>query len=190
MTSIFHTLQKEVFDLFEQLNPVYTYHSFEHTESMLRTAENYVAHEGISTKDKELLMIAILFHDLGFIIDWKEHELIGAQMAEEAMKRKGYSSPDIERVRNTIIATQVPQAPHSLMEKIICDVDLDYLGRPDYEERSELLFQEWLALGVVKDKKEWQERELAFLENHNFHTSYGQQHRQPALDALVQRMTA
>jgi len=41
-----------------------------------------------------------------------------------------------------IMATKIPQSPKNLLEQIICDADLDYLGRERYEENSLLLLQE------------------------------------------------
>ena len=36
-----------------------------------------------------------------------------------------------------ILATKVPQKPKNKLEKIICDADLDYLGREDFDNISD-----------------------------------------------------
>lgn len=184
-------LRQSVFEkLRNELDDVYAYHSLEHTEAMLAAVPSYTRNQDISNEEKELLIIAILFHDLGFIEGSVDHERRGAQMAKEAMKELDYSEHEIDIVARLLMATKVPQRPQSTAERIICDLDLDYLGLPEYEERSELLYKEWLALGIVKSKEEWEKRELAFLENHRFHSEFGLAHRQPVLEQHLERIRA
>jgi hypothetical protein len=43
------------------------------------------------------------------------------------------------------MATKLPPNPKNLLEKIICDSDLDYLGRSDFIPVSNTLFEELKA---------------------------------------------
>lgn len=182
-------LKNEVLSLLrEKLSQDFSYHNVEHTQSMLEVAPEYAAYEGLQDHELELLMLAILFHDLGFISDWTAHVKKSAEMAGEAMTREGYSKEDVESVTDLIFATEMPQEPKNRLEKIICDVDLDYLGGDHYEERSELLFKEWLALGLIKDHNEWEEKEYQFLKHHRFHSAFGKKYRQPRLDQLIRQI--
>ncbi len=191
MTHNFEILKKKVFELLHnELAEVYYYHNIQHTETMLEVASSYISHEGINPADSELLMVAILFHDLGFIDSSKSHEKKGAKLASEYMSELGYTAHEIQTVENLILATKTPQKPTTLLEKIMCDIDLDYLGRSDYEEISEQLYKEWLTLGVIENRSEWKKKELDFLENHRFHTSFGLTHRQPALNERIALLQA
>lgn len=184
-------LRKSVFEKMQRdLDDVYTYHSIEHTQAMLAAVSVYTQYEVISDQEIELLKIAILFHDLGFTENGVDHEKRGAKMANEAMTGLGYSKEEVDMVVRLIKVTKVPQKPESAPERIICDIDLDYLGQPEYEERSELLYKEWLALGTIKTRAEWEKRELAFLENHRFHSEFALTHRQPVLEAHIKRIKA
>lgn len=184
-------LRKSVFEkLQNDLDDVYSYHSLEHTQAMLAAVPVYTKHQAISAQEIELLKIAILFHDLAFIKSTVDHENRGAEMAREAMNELGYSSQEITSVEKLIQVTKVPQKPTTIPERIICDIDLDYLGQPEYEERSELLFKEWLALGIIKNRAEWEKRELAFLQNHRFHSEFGLRYRQPVLEDHIKRIKA
>jgi len=96
LTHNFETLKMKVFELLHNEIPeTYYYPSFEHTQNMLEVATSYTKHEQINTRDTELLLIAILFHDLGFIHDWKSHEIRGAKIASEYMNELDYSSDEI-----------------------------------------------------------------------------------------------
>ena len=165
----------------EELSPIFQYHSFDHTTNMLKVVEQYTSPYEINKHEKELLKIAILYHDLGFIKDWKSHESTSVKLAQGDMTEVGYSAADIQLVKKLIMATRMPQEPESILEEIICDIDLDYLGCENYFERSELLFQEWLSLGLVQNRDEWKKKELDFLTNHHFHSEFGKAKRQPQL---------
>lgn len=189
MTHNYQDLKTQVFEkLRNELPPVYQYHSFEHTQNMISVIPQYIEEYDLSDSEIEALHLAILFHDLGFTVDWKEHELRGSKMAEKAMTDKGYSAESIKLVQSLIMATKIPQTPHSDLEKLICDIDLDYLGRDDYFQRSELLFEEWLALGLIENRKDWEEKELKFLENHHFHSFFGINYRQPVLKKNLRKI--
>ena len=71
-----------------------------------------------------------------------------------------------------IMATQIPQDPHNLLEQIICDADHDYLGRADYYMVAEKLREEIAVFGTNMSEEEWLNFQLTYLQNdHKFYTS-------------------
>ena len=84
----------------------------------------------------------------------------------------GYSKIQIEKISQLILATKVPQNPKNKLEKIICDADLDYLGREDFIYISDNFFRELKEKKIVKNKKEWDQIQINFIENHNYFTSF------------------
>jgi len=56
------------------------------------------------------------------------------------------------------------------LQKIICDADLDYLGRDDFFETGERLRRELMAYKFIKDDQDWEERQLSFLKTHQYFT--------------------
>ena len=129
-----------------------------------------------SEREIQLLKIAALFHDLGFIQTRKGHEKASAELFLLASEHK---INDIQRqqISACILATTLPQSPQNLLEQIICDADLDYLGRNDFEEISQDLFQEMHACGEMSDLHKWDEIQVVFLDKHHFHTSFNQSRR-------------
>ena len=63
----------------------------------------------------------------------------------------GYNKNDINSIQSLILITKVEAKPHNLLESIIRDADLEYLGSGDFEKISEYLKKEWIECGVVKD---------------------------------------
>ena len=75
-----------------------------------------------------------------------------------------------------IMATKIPQSPKNHYEQIICDADLDYLGRYDYATNSNNLLQE---IEFVKKltPKEWLQIQEKFLKAHTYFTATSQKLR-------------
>lgn len=64
-----------------------------------------------SIKDKEILNLALLLHDIAKPIDLSGHEIIGAEMASSIMMRLGYDEDEIDKVcflvKNHLMMEQV-----------------------------------------------------------------------------------
>ena len=145
------------------------YHGLHHTIDVFNAALQIGEQEMLDELDSLLLKTAALFHDSGFMIQNKGHELIGCEMARNSLPDFGYSENEIEIICGMIMATKVPQSPKCKLEEIICDADLDYLGRDDYDVISNDLYQEINQDGKI-NKKQWLKLQIDFLENHRYFT--------------------
>ncbi|HLG34508.1 MAG TPA: HD domain-containing protein [Bacteroidia bacterium] len=148
----------------------YYYHSVGHVLDVLAAAEMIGEREKVSGKEMELLRVAVLFHDSGFMVNPKNHEQIGCDLAKENLPRFGYSEKEIETICGMILATCYPQKPNNLLEEIICDADLDYLGRDDFFSIGNNLMKEMNLNGSIKDEKDWNKLQESFLSSHHYFT--------------------
>ena len=82
-----------------------------------------------------MLRLGVLMHDIGFTVSSENHEEEGVKIAKSLMAKHNFSHEEIDLVSGLIMATKIPQRPKSLLQKIICDVDLDYLGLVDLETK-------------------------------------------------------
>lgn len=175
----YNKLRKEAWYLLETGLPENLYyHSIRHTKNALKNCETYLSHMGIDGYNSKLLRIAVLLHDIGFTVSMDNHEIEGARIANELMTRYSFSNSDIKVVTRLILATKLPQKPKNLLESIICDVDLDYLGRRDFYEIGDLLYKELLERSDFFDKTEWNKMQIDFLEKHTYHTEFAIKRRQ------------
>jgi predicted metal-dependent HD superfamily phosphohydrolase len=117
-----------------------------------------------------LLRVAALYHDIGYLEQYARHEPIGARIAAETLPGFGFSSDQVGIVREIIMATQMPQSPHNFLEKLMCDADLDSLGRVDYLATSHALRSELAMHGVSIPCREWYKRQHGFLSGHTYFT--------------------
>ena len=146
------------------------YHNTGHVLDVLRAAEMIGEREKVSDSEMELLKVAVLFHDSGFTVNPKNHEQIGCDFAKEFLPAYEYTSQEIETVCGMILATRYPQKPNNLLEEIICDADLDYLGRDDFFSIGNNLMKEMNLNGSIKDERDWNKLQESFLESHHYFT--------------------
>lgn len=64
----------------------------------------------------------------------------------------------------------MPPNPQTLLEKIMCDADLDYLGRADFIPVSNTLFEELKAQNKITELNEWNKMQVKFISGHQYFT--------------------
>ena len=154
-----------------ELSSELSYHGKHHTEDVLNVTIQLCENENISAYDTTLVKTACLFHDVGFIKSRVEHEKHGCELAKNYLPGFGYTDDEIKRICSMIMATKIPQSPKNNLEEIICDADLDYLGRDDFFKIGDSLFEELKKQGLIQNKSSWNEMQIKFLDNHSFFTS-------------------
>ena len=155
-----------------------SYHNIRHTKDVCDAVETIAYHENVRGEELFLLKTAALYHDAGFVKEYFNNEPVGASMAREILPKYGYSEEQIVVIERLILATKVPQQPADTLEEIICDADLDYLGRDDFDEIADELRKEFIAHKVVADDKAWDELQIKFLSSHQYFTGFSKDNRQ------------
>jgi uncharacterized protein len=154
------------------------YHSLGHTrDDVVPAVERLAEIEGVVGEPLLLLRTAAYFHDIGFIVQYNNHETASVQIAQEALPQFGYTGAQIEAISQMIMATKLPQSPDNRLAEILADADLDNLGRDDFEERSQVLRAELETLGITSSDEDWYQRQLEFIQNHRYFTGAARQLR-------------
>lgn len=155
------------------------YHGIHHTKDVCESVERLAIWEGIRGEELYLLKTAALFHDAGFIESYESNEPIGAELAKEMLPSFGYTQEQIDLVIRLIEATKVPHNPQSHLEELMCDADLDYLGRSDFYPKAETLKKELIKFGKLKSDKDWDFLQVKFLTMHKYFTKSAMLRRDP-----------
>ena len=159
-----------------------------HTLDVLNITEELCVAEKINPYETLLLKTAALFHDSGFTINNQNHEVLGCDLARENLPRFGYTNEEIDRICGMIMATKIPQSPANHLEEIICDADLDYLGRADFYSIGQSLFKELKAYNVLQDIETWNRIQVKFLTAHNFFTETNKERRAPVKAEFLEEL--
>jgi adenylate cyclase len=185
----FNDLEDKVIEfLIENLPAHLYYHDYTHTIDVVNQVELIGYGEGVSEEQILLLKTAALFHDTGHTIESKGHEAHGCVIAREWLQEHSYSEEQIDEICNIIMATEMPPKPETLLQRIMCDSDLDYLGRTDFVPTSNKLFKELEAMGIMSDIDQWNKLQVQFLSAHSFYTDTSNRLREVNKQAQIERI--
>ncbi len=179
MVSDNHIFEKVYARLDAELPSYLTYHNRHHTEYVVRMADFLALKEGCSLAERRLIAFAALFHDAGFLFGPEKHEEYGCEIARQELQRFGLSAKDNDQICGMIIATKIPQRPNNLLEKIVADADLFYLGTDLYTIFSDKLLQEIKHFNPALSDSDWQKIQVDFISAHHYHSNYAQSELEP-----------
>ncbi len=147
------------------------YHGIHHTRDyVLPAAERLAYLENIEGESLILLLTAAVLHDIGYIKQYANNEVIAASIAAELLPRFSYTSKQIEIIKAIIMATALPQTANNILEKIMCDADLSHFGAYNFSAISNSLWRELIEFGYNISKEQWNENTLDFLNSHSYWT--------------------
>lgn len=153
----------------------YYFHNLAHTSAVVDAVNNIGRQCDLSNEELELTVVAAWLHDVGYKNGADNHEEVSAKIASELLSRLGASHKNIKCVTDAIMATKVPHQPKTIIDKVLCDADLFHLSTGACEDNGNLLRREWTATGLRNlTDHEWVQHNLEFMENHRYHTPYGQ----------------
>ena len=160
-----------ILDKLERELPEYLfYHNVKHTVDVVTEVELIGWAEGCTDEEILILKTAGLFHDVGHTVAYDDHEYHGTVIAKEMLPKFNYSPGQIEEICSIIMSTKLPPNPQNLLEEIICDSDLDYLGRSDFIPVSNTLFEELKAQNKMGSLNDWNKIQVKFISGHQYFT--------------------
>ncbi len=167
----FTDIQEIILDMLEhELPKNLHYHNVKHTVDVVTEVELIGWAENINAEEMLLLKTAALFHDAGHTISYQDHEEKGCLLVRKFLPDYGYTEEQITRICELIMATKMPPEPKNLLEQIICDADLDYLGRSDFIPVSYNLYKEFHERNMIGSLNEWNKLQIKFISGHAYNT--------------------
>jgi adenylate cyclase len=185
----FTDIQEIILDKLEKELPGYLfYHNVKHTVDVVTEVELIGWAEGCSDEEILLLKTAGLFHDVGHTVVYDGHEYQGTLIAQEMLPKYNYSPEQINRICSIIMSTKLPPKPTNLLEDIICDSDLDYLGRSDFIPVSNTLFEELRAQNKMGSLNDWNKMQVKFISGHQYFTKTARSLREVNKQLQIERI--
>jgi class 3 adenylate cyclase len=185
----FTDIQELILDRLENELPRYLYyHNVKHTVDVVTEVELIGWAEGLDDEGILLLKTAALFHDAGHTISYDEHEFHGTELARNLLPGYGYSEEQVEKICNIIMATKLPPHPKDIYQEIICDADLDYLGRSDMIPVSNTLYKELSEQDKIGTLSDWNKLQLKFISAHTYFTKTARSLREVNKQKQIERI--
>jgi adenylate cyclase len=185
----FTDIQEIILDKLEKELPGYLYyHNVKHTVDVVTEVELIGWAEGCTDEEILLLKTAGLFHDAGHTVNYDNHEYESSLLARKMLPEFNYREDQIERICEIILATKLPPKPRNLLEEIICDSDLDYLGRSDFIPVSNTLYEELKAQDKIGTLNEWNKLQVKFISGHQYFTKTARSLREVNKQLQIERI--
>jgi len=174
----------------KKVAPLFIFHNLNHTQLVVKAAEEIGHHFNLNDDDFFVLILSAWFHDTGFSSgEAEEHEKESIRLATEYLGQHSVQPEQIQRISSCIQATRMPQSPLSHVEKMMCDADLYHLGSGDFAKMNDNLKQEQEAYFKREfSKKEWRQRNIEFLESHQYFTDYCQYKLEPQKQEIIKQL--
>ncbi|MET3538190.1 Pycsar system effector family protein [Chryseobacterium limigenitum] len=165
----------------DKLSSVYFYHNFIHTTYTVNKAEEIMKNTPVSDEDQEKVLLALWFHDTGYVECAQNHEERGVEILKNFLQKENYPENYIEDVSKLILATKINYEPQNLLEKIAKDADCSHFASHDYNDISDALRKEWELTNVrCFSNDEWNAGNLDMLKNkHQYYTDYAKENWNP-----------
>ena len=156
------------------------FHTISHTLDVVDNAEVIGRYCKLDEDSLNILRMCALFHDVGYVDAYDDHEIYSAKRARAYLKSKQIDPEVIAQVEAAILSTKTPQTPKDKISRILCDADLMNLTFDDYFEQIDLMRKEWEKVGKAKlNREEFYLSSLEFFQSHEYHSKYGKKVLQP-----------
>ena len=186
----FTDIQEIILDKLEKELPDYLfYHNVKHTVDVVTEVELIGWAEGCTDEEILILKTAALLHDAGHTIEYDNHEHHGTVLAREMLPKYNYTREQIDRICEIIISTRMPPKPKNLLESIICDSDLDYLGRSDFVPVSNTLYEELKEQNKIGTLNDWNKLQVKFISGHQYFTKTARSLREVNKQKQIERIS-
>lgn len=166
-------VKEYVEDFYQKFQPPeLSYHNLEHTRNVV--SRTFEISNAYALEEQQLLIILIAswFHDTGQLFgDPKYHEEKSTVIMKDFLTERKVEPSVINAIEGCILATKLPQKPHTLLEEIVCDADTYNLGTKDFLITDKLLKREH----QYRNKHEeinWEENTLELFKEHKYFTTY------------------
>ena len=147
------------------------YHNFGHSKTVAEEVYRLAKKADLGKKNTENLVLAALFHDIGYTIDPKIHEEISADYAEKYLLENDLDPARVTSIKSYILATKLSWDGIDTNSEYLRDADLNGLASENYEQLNKNLRNEKTKVeGVNITEQEWIDQNISFFKQHTYHT--------------------
>jgi len=147
------------------------YHDYTHSKKVAEEVYRLAQRAGLKKKTTEDLVLAAIFHDIGYATDPKNHEYVSAKYAERFLLENEFDPIRVEAVKKYILATKLSWNDFDTNAQYLRDADLNSLGSENYMSINEDLLHEKINIeGEEISEGDWNDHNIDFFRKHTYHT--------------------
>lgn len=162
------------------------YHTYSYTESVVKAAENLVAHLDLAKEESKVVLISAWFHTSGFISDYENEVEKSQEIAESFLKSENAPDSLIQQVKKALLSLKQGHEPETETEAILHDAILSPLSKKSYFKASQNLRKEKADIQETHyTDLEWYQAQLKYVIANNYITEYGKKVLEPGKEKVV-----
>lgn len=174
MSSLVKSASEFVLDyLNKNLDTTFIYHNYQHTHYVVSKIEEIIASQKISDDEKEIVLLAGWFHDIGYTVNKIKHEDHSIEIAKKYLEEHNFDTEKTTQVLACINATKLNEKPSNNLEEIIFDADFAHLADLNYNTIAENLRLEFASTNCgIYSNEQWFLENIKVFNNHKYYTKH------------------
>jgi adenylate cyclase len=162
-------------------NSEYARHIYEHSELLAKAAD-------LDLEEILLIRTAALLLNVGFTGGYENQENRSAEYARNILPEYNYSEKQIAVISNLILSSKWPPEPVNMMEMVLYDTKMEFIGRADYIRLYKLLFLEQNQYTKSIDVNEFKRKQLEIIQQYLFFTESARRLREISVKDQISRI--
>lgn len=154
------------------------FHKTDYIKRVCNQSELLGRSENISDDELLLLQTAALMLFSGLSETYDHFENASVDIAKQILPEYGYDEKQIDRICNLILAAKEPFMPRNILEYIMIDAKMEYVGRTDYITQVKLLYLEKKNAYRELTREKFLKEQVGLISSFNFYTLAAQRLRE------------
>ncbi len=154
------------------------FHKNETIQKVCNQAELLGRSENVSDDELLLLQTTAVMMFSGLSETYDHFENTSVEISRKILPDYGYDEKQIDRISNLILASKEPYVPQNILESILIDAKMEYLGRSDYLTQVKLLYLEKKNVYADLSRENFIKQQADLINNYNYFTLAAQRLRE------------
>jgi pentatricopeptide repeat protein len=165
-------LEEKVFEeLISKLPDYFHFHGPHYSRKVYNQSFLLSRAEEIEQDERLLVRSAALMLYTGLSQSYAHFENRSVVIARDLLPEFKYSEKQIDQICNLILSTKAPFKPNNLLEKIMIDARMEFIGGSDYPEKAKLLYHEMREAGIKINGPQFKRQQQELLHEFEFFTT-------------------
>ncbi len=166
------------------------FHSLEYARHLYEYSGLLTKAANLDLEDELIIKTSVLLLNVGYTGGYENQENRSAEYARLVLQEFNYSEKQITQISNLILSTKWPPEPKNLLEMVLYDVKMEFVGRADYLRLYKLLFLEQNQYLKSVDVLEFKRTQLEIVRNYIFYTDSARRLREIPVEEQLSRIQA
>jgi hypothetical protein len=171
-----------------ELNKNLYFHNFEYARHLYEYSGLLAKAADLDLEETLFIRTSALLLNVGFTTGYENQENKSAEYARKILPEYNYSEKQITVISNLILSSKWPPEPKNLLEMVLYDIKMEYIGRADFTRLYKLLFLEQNQYMKSVDVLEFKRKQLDIVKQYQFFTESARRLREIPFEDQLNRI--